>query len=99
MQKKETIVENTTGSGVLAFSVNEEILVGIRWKDIQNHIQLWDVNTGKGLTNFNSGHTQPIETLVFSHDGKMLASGSMDGTILLWDWVKIIAKAKENIGN
>ncbi len=99
MQKKETIVENTTGSGVLAFSVNEEILVGIRWKDTQNYIQLWDVNTGKGLTNFNSGHTQPIETLVFSHDGKMLASGSMDGTILLWDWVKIISKAKDNKGN
>lgn len=96
MQKERTIVENTTDSGVLVFSLDAEILVGIRWIDGQIHIQLWDVDTGKGLINFNSGHTNPIETLVFSHNGKILASGSLDGTILLWDWEKVVNKAKEN---
>ncbi len=100
MQKERTIVENTTGSGVLVFSLDGEILVGNRnrWKVGQNHIKLWDVDTGKGLINFNSGHTNLIETLVFSHNGKILASGSLDGTILLWDWEKVATKAKEKQG-
>ena len=56
-----------------------------------NPIKLWDVETGRYL-GILSGHTEPVETLVFSHDGKMLASGSDDGTVLLWDWKKIIDK-------
>ena len=46
---------------------------------------LWDVETGNQLA-FLNGHTEDITTLVFSHDGKILASGSQDGTVLLWDW-------------
>ena len=30
--------------------------------------------------------------LVFSHNGKILASGSMDGTILLWNWEEIMSQ-------
>ena len=57
------------------------------------------MNTGRSL-GILFGHTEPIETLVFSHDGKTLASGSEDGTVLLWDWEKIIAKrTPENKGN
>ena len=54
-------------------------------------ISLWDVQTGDKLLSL-PGHTEPIETLTFSHDGKTLASGSEDGTVLLWDWDKIVAK-------
>ena len=37
--------------------------------------------------------------LVFSHDGKTLATSSWDGTVLLYDWDKISAKiATDNIG-
>ena len=57
------------------------------------NISLWDVETGEKLLSL-PGHTEPIETLVFSHDGKTLASGSEDGTVLLWDWKKILAKIK-----
>ena len=53
------------------------------------NISLWDVNTGEKLLSL-PGHTEPIETLVFSHDGTILASGSEDGTVLLWDWDNII---------
>ncbi len=61
-------------------------------------IKIWNLETGSELTTF-TGHTQDITTLAFSHDGKTLASGSGDGTVLLWDWEKIMIKAKENKGN
>ncbi len=56
-------------------------------------IEIIDVVSGKTLRSL-PGHTEPIETLVFSHNGKILASGSQDGTVLLWDWKKIYAKIK-----
>jgi len=76
---------------VLTFSPDGTILVGSDMEIWNTWIKLWDVETGKDL-GMLSGHTEPVETLVFSHDGKTLASGSQDGTVLLWDWDKIIAK-------
>lgn len=38
---------------------------------------------------FFKGHTFAVSVLEFSHNGKILASGSDDGTILLWEWKKI----------
>ena len=58
-------------------------------------IELFDIKTGQKLLSL-PGHTEPIETLVFSHDGKTLASGSQDGTVLLWNWEKILAGVKLN---
>ena len=84
---------------VLIFSPNGKILLDPKSKGWQNLIQLWDVDTGTDLGTL-SGHTEGIETLVFSHDGKILASGSRDGTVLLWDWDKIAAKSvMENKGD
>ena len=76
---------------MLTFSPDGKILLDPKLDVWHPVIQLWDVNTGADL-GILSGHTEPIETLVFSHDGKTLASGSEDGTILLWDWDKIIAE-------
>ena len=85
-------------SDVLTFSPNGKILLDPKSIGWQNLIQLWDVDTGTDLGTL-SGHTESIETLVFSHDGKILASGSKDGTVLLWDWDKISAKiAMDNMG-
>lgn len=50
--------------------------------------QLWDTRTGE-LLSTHDGHTNKIVTFAFSNDGKTLASGSWDGTILLWDWEKL----------
>ena len=74
---------------VLTFSPDGTILVGSGMEGWNTPIKLWDVETGRGL-GMLSGHTEPVETLVFSHDGKTLASGSEDGTVLLWDWDEII---------
>lgn len=50
--------------------------------------QLWNAKTGE-LLSTHTGHTNRIKTLAFSSDGKTLATGGADGTILLWDWEKI----------
>ena len=47
-------------------------------------IRLWEVATGENITTF-WGHTSDIQSLAFSPDNTLLASGSHDGTILLWD--------------
>jgi len=46
--------------------------------------QLWDVASGENIVTF-WGHPTDIQSLAFSPDGTLLASGSYDGTILLWD--------------
>ncbi len=73
----------------LAFSPDASILcvasvLPIHSKSI-DEVDLIDLETGRKLLSL-PGHTEPIEILKFSHDGKILASGSQDGTVLLWDW-------------
>jgi Tol biopolymer transport system component len=47
-----------------------------------NDVELWRPN-GTLITAL-SGHTSTVESLVWSPDGKTLASGSADGTVRLW---------------
>ena len=47
-------------------------------------IRLWDVASGENITTL-WGHPTDIQSLAFSPDGTLLASGSFDGTIMLWD--------------
>ncbi len=73
----------------LTFSPDGKILIGYQ----RRNLKLIDVETGNQEA-LSTMHTEHIEAIVFSHDGKTLATASMDGTILLWDWEKISIKRK-----
>ncbi len=47
-------------------------------------VQLFDIRTGENIATF-LGHPTDIQCLAFSPDSTILASGSFDHTILLWD--------------
>lgn len=102
LRKIRTGGENAVDGTNITFSPDGSMLLVSKVSPVMSFpsdfIEIIDVKTGRTLRSL-PGHTEPIETLVFSPDGKMLASGSMDGTVLLWDWEKIIAKVRENKGN
>jgi WD40 repeat protein/DNA-binding SARP family transcriptional activator len=45
---------------------------------------VWDVATGEKLFEL-AGHTASVAALAYSSDGRQIATGSIDGTIRLWD--------------
>ncbi len=53
-------------------------------QEVENAIRLWDTRTGR-LLGICAGHTQGVGRLVFSSDGKTLASTSSDGTLRFWN--------------
>ena len=79
--------ENSTKPYALAFSPCGKYLASGTWWQggmAKMAIRLWEVATGKNIHTF-WGHTTDVQSLDFSPDGTFLASGSFDGTILLWD--------------
>jgi len=51
---------------------------------IAGDITEWDVMKQQPIAHL-AGHTSEVTSLAFSPDGKILASGSYDNTIILWD--------------
>jgi hypothetical protein len=51
---------------------------------------LWDCGTGKERHRFQAGENW---CFAFSPDGKLLATGGLDGTVLLWDMSKVPPQA------
>ena len=47
-------------------------------------IRIWEVATGEKIHTF-WGHNSDVQSLAFSPNGTMLASGSFEGSILIWD--------------
>jgi len=49
-----------------------------------NGLTIWDVETGREVRT-RRGHIGPVETVVYSPDGRRIASGGRDYAIKLWD--------------
>ena len=54
------------------------------WKAADKLIKLWDSRTGEFLQNFE-GHTKGISDIAWSSSSDLLASGSDDKTVRLWN--------------
>ena len=78
--------ESCSRIGVVVFSPCGQYLAsGSWWNETDKvSIRVWEVATGENVHTF-WGHPTDIQDLAFSPDGALLASGSFDGTILLWD--------------
>ncbi len=84
-EHKRTLVWDTVSS--LSFSPDGKTIAGgsvFSRKKPFRAIRLWNVKTGQVKMTF-IGHTEHIFQVLFSPDGKTLATASDDGTILLWD--------------
>src|SRR5439155_11904998 len=51
---------------------------------VDGTLRLLDATNGRLVRDF-VGHQEPIYSLALSKDGKTLATGSNDSTVLLWD--------------
>ncbi|MEW2558571.1 nSTAND1 domain-containing NTPase, partial [Streptomyces griseorubiginosus] len=74
--------EMLPGLSSAVFSPNGLTLAAAVSDDQTAH--LWDVTTGRLLTNY-VGHTDNVYSVVFSPDGRTLATASFDHTARLWD--------------
>ncbi len=74
---------STVNVTCLAFSPEgTRIAVGMSGR--QPTVQIWDIAIGKPIATF-TGHKRGIQSLAFSPDSSLLASGGSDGVIYLWD--------------
>jgi len=54
--------------------------------DSKGQVTLWDVtNATELLSDLRTSHKGLVKTIAFNQDGSLLASGSFDTTIILWD--------------
>ncbi|MCG9134312.1 PD40 domain-containing protein [Candidatus Poribacteria bacterium] len=80
---QDIVTLSTVNVTCLAFSPEgTRIAVGMSGR--QPTVQIWDIAMGKPIATF-IGHKRGIQSLAFSPDSSLLASGGSDGVIYLWD--------------
>ncbi len=84
---------NMSRTDMLVYSPDDSFLVnGLP----SGEIDVWDLTTKDKLTTL-AGHKNGVNQLVFSADGKTMASIGSEGTILVWDWDEVLKSSpKEN---
>ena len=80
--KAQSVVFSPDGKLLASGSGSWSKAQSIRSRD--NTVRLWDVATGRELRAM-TGHSDQVDSLAFSPDGKLLASGSWDKTVKLWE--------------
>jgi WD40 repeat protein len=89
-----TLTGHTDGVQSIAFSPDGRLLASScapldyfssQTKDTS--IKLWDLTTGREVRSL-IGHSSAVFSLAFNPNGDILASGSRDGTIRLWNQVR-----------
>ena len=48
-------------------------------------MRVWDADTGQPVGQPFTGHTNYVNDVAFSPEGKRIVSGSEDGTLRLWN--------------
>ena len=70
---------NWSGGRGFTFSPDDQTFASTQ----NNNVFLWDISTGDVLE--SGQHEDSVNSIVFSPEGRMIASGSSDNTIRLWD--------------
>ncbi len=83
--KVKTVIEGQFGHDYQASALSPDgSLMGISYYG-DTLVRLWKTDGSSTIPMNLKGHTEGVYSLAFSSDGKMLASGSSDYTIMLWD--------------
>ncbi len=46
---------------------------------------IWNLEDPENTVNILEGHKDTVDNIAFNFDGKLLATGSMDGTVIIWE--------------
>ena len=86
LQQSITNGDSTSNSSVssISWSPDNQTLASGGYAPQRNIIKIWNKSTGKELRSL-IGHSDFVNCVAFSADGKILASGSSDRTVKIWN--------------